>query len=171
MNVDEDCIIIDGGGEVGIGGGGDGEKAGVDLDAFEKLIEQYKVARKSFNSKLEKENDHLHIRLKSVKKSRHLLEVQIKGLKQSKKLLRNKICGLKNIVDEHFEQICGLKNIVDEHKQRAQCKVCMEKELGILFLPCKHFVCCESCGPQIFLQRKVCPLCRGVLEGLCRAFF
>jgi len=46
------------------------------------------------------------------------------------------------------------------------CVVCLDKQPQLLFLPCSHFVCCESCGKNL----DTCPTCRAKLCGKCRAF-
>lgn len=30
--------------------------------------------------------------------------------------------------------------------ERMECKICFEKEIKILFLPCKHIIACKSCS-------------------------
>ncbi|GHV49520.1 hypothetical protein AGMMS49579_01460 [Spirochaetia bacterium] len=38
----------------------------------------------------------------------------------------------------------------------SMCKVCLEKKIKILFLPCKHAICCIKCSTLVI----ACPLCR-----------
>ncbi|KAF6038799.1 BIRC2 [Bugula neritina] len=47
------------------------------------------------------------------------------------------------------------------------CKVCLENPLGIVFLPCGHFVCCATCAPAMVQ----CPLCRQEVRGTVRTTF
>ena len=37
------------------------------------------------------------------------------------------------------------------------CKVCFDRPIDVLFLPCKHLVCCQTCAAQ----SRICPVCRG----------
>ena len=39
---------------------------------------------------------------------------------------------------------------------RNACKVCLEATVEILFRPCKHIVCCETCSVEL----STCPVCR-----------
>jgi len=40
------------------------------------------------------------------------------------------------------------------------CKVCMEREINSVLLPCSHFVCCTACGHQL----RSCPICRASIS-------
>ena len=47
------------------------------------------------------------------------------------------------------------------------CKVCLEKQIYVLFHPCSHLVCCHDCS----LQVKDCPYCRApILNRLIARF-
>lgn len=45
------------------------------------------------------------------------------------------------------------------------CKVCVDKEVRIVFLPCGHRVTCEDCAPKF----RKCIVCRAVIKGTVRA--
>ena len=51
-------------------------------------------------------------------------------------------------------------------KSNITCKVCMDHNLGALFLPCRHLICCEPCSDSV----KRCPLCRQRIIGTIKAF-
>lgn len=53
--------------------------------------------------------------------------------------------------------------------KRVVCKVCFEKEVEVLFLPCYHLVSCQGCKEQ--LAQKKCPLCRAAYQGTIRVYF
>jgi len=40
------------------------------------------------------------------------------------------------------------------------CKVCMDKAINSIILPCAHMCCCMECGAKL----KNCPLCRGDIK-------
>lgn len=46
------------------------------------------------------------------------------------------------------------------------CKICYEKEIGIVFLPCRHMVACVDCAPSL----ENCAVCRKPLQATLRAF-
>merc|ERR1719350_870879 len=51
-------------------------------------------------------------------------------------------------------------------KEQRTCKICMDKEVGVVFLPCGHLCCCVNCAPAL----KDCPVCRRSIQGTVRTF-
>ncbi|XP_055898699.1 uncharacterized protein LOC106075242 isoform X1 [Biomphalaria glabrata] len=51
-------------------------------------------------------------------------------------------------------------------KEERQCKVCMEREACITFVPCGHFVACEKCCSGL----KFCPICLSTFETTIKTF-
>lgn len=49
-------------------------------------------------------------------------------------------------------------------KTQLTCKICMDSLVGIVFLPCGHFVCCPACAPAL----TTCPICRVSIRGTVR---
>lgn len=66
------------------------------------------------------------------------------------------------------EDVSGLS--LEEQLRRLQeertCKVCMDKEVSIVFIPCGHLVVCQECAPAL----RKCPICRGIIKGTVRTF-
>lgn len=51
------------------------------------------------------------------------------------------------------------KELADELERKRElwmCKVCMDAEMEVVFLPCSHMVACSSCA----LALAQCPICR-----------
>ena len=46
------------------------------------------------------------------------------------------------------------------------CKICMENEMEITFLPCGHLMSCVNCAPVL----KNCPICRRPIKGSVRTY-
>ncbi|XP_076444560.1 E3 ubiquitin-protein ligase XIAP-like isoform X2 [Babylonia areolata] len=54
-----------------------------------------------------------------------------------------------------------------EIRQQRQCKICLDKEVCMTFLPCGHLVCCSECAPAL----RNCPMCRQRIKGRsCRVY-
>lgn len=51
-------------------------------------------------------------------------------------------------------------------KEQRTCKICMDGEVGVVFLPCGHFCCCVNCAPSL----KDCPVCRSSIQGTVRTY-
>ncbi|GAB5577005.1 baculoviral IAP repeat-containing protein 3 [Prionailurus iriomotensis] len=66
------------------------------------------------------------------------------------------------------EDVSGLP--VEEQLRRLQeertCKVCLDREVSIVFIPCGHLVVCQDCAPPL----RKCPICRGPIKGTVRTF-
>ena len=41
-------------------------------------------------------------------------------------------------------------------RHKKMCRVCMDQECDLIFLPCSHLSVCRSCGKVL----KTCPICR-----------
>ncbi|NXR09005.1 LRSM1 ligase, partial [Semnornis frantzii] len=51
-------------------------------------------------------------------------------------------------------------------EKKSECVVCMEQEPQIIFLPCGHVCCCQSCCERL----QPCPLCRKDIAERIRIF-
>ncbi|KAK3100663.1 hypothetical protein FSP39_023359 [Pinctada imbricata] len=50
-------------------------------------------------------------------------------------------------------------------KEQQICKICMDEDISIVFLPCGHMVTCVNCAPAV----RKCPLCRRFIKGTVKA--
>nr|QEY08360.1 inhibitor of apoptosis [Phenacoccus solenopsis] len=51
-------------------------------------------------------------------------------------------------------------------KQAKLCKICMDQDVNIVFLPCGHLISCSACAANL----PDCPVCRQVIKGTVRTF-
>ncbi|NWS34927.1 BIR7B protein, partial [Polioptila caerulea] len=51
-------------------------------------------------------------------------------------------------------------------QEERTCKVCMDRNVSVVFVPCGHLVACGECA----LNLRLCPICRAVIQGSVRAF-
>ena len=54
-----------------------------------------------------------------------------------------------------------------EDEVRRQCIICFERPRAVAFLPCGHFISCESC---VGLVQQNCPSCRQLITTRARIF-
>ena len=47
-----------------------------------------------------------------------------------------------------------------------ECKICFDRPIEVLLLPCKHLVCCQTCGAL----SSTCPVCRGRVSERIRVY-
>ena len=45
-------------------------------------------------------------------------------------------------------------------KESRRCKICMDAEMEVVFLPCAHMATCSNCTVTI----AVCPICRNEIK-------
>ena len=87
----------------------------------------------------------------------YILQIEDKVKKLKKKLESEKLSNeLNNINLEKYKKENSLL------KNRSQCVICKSNDRIILFLPCKHCVCCRECSNSLYTNK--CPTCRGEIS-------
>uniref|UniRef100_A0A668USU8 Uncharacterized protein n=1 Tax=Oreochromis aureus TaxID=47969 RepID=A0A668USU8_OREAU len=87
---------------------------------------------------------------------------------------KNDVHLLRDLMAQSIEAASPSQDLSDlpmeEQLRRLQeertCKVCMDKEVNIVFIPCGHLVVCKECAPSL----RKCPICRGLVKGTVRTF-
>lgn len=51
-------------------------------------------------------------------------------------------------------------------KEARLCKICMDEEVGVVFVPCGHLVTCVNCAANV----QDCPMCRKPIKATVRTF-
>ncbi|XP_074072660.1 baculoviral IAP repeat-containing protein 2-like [Macrotis lagotis] len=91
-----------------------------------------------------------------------------KCLRDFDPVLHENIFVEKNIKYIPTEDVSDLS--IEEQLRRLQeertCKVCMDKEVSVVFIPCGHLVVCKECTPSL----RKCPICRSTIKGTVRTF-
>ncbi|KAK3100519.1 hypothetical protein FSP39_021218 [Pinctada imbricata] len=60
------------------------------------------------------------------------------------------------------------ESLIEENRNLREeqiCKICMDENIAIVFLPCGHMVTCVNCAPAV----RKCPLCRRLIKGTVKA--
>ena len=55
----------------------------------------------------------------------------------------------------------GVKKENNQLKERTFCKMCIENEVNVVFLPCRHMSSCLDCSYCV----ETCPICRDNIKG------
>jgi len=82
----------------------------------------------------------------------------------------NEIISSEKSQDNKSERVNYSQKLVQENdllKQQRLCKVCLDEEAAIVFLPCGHLVACGFCASALHK----CPVCRRRINGTVRAIF
>ena len=60
----------------------------------------------------------------------------------------------------------SLEKKLERMQEERTCKICMDAEIGIVFLPCGHLVCCPNCASGV----ELCPMCRRPIQESVRTY-
>ena len=60
----------------------------------------------------------------------------------------------------------SLEEKLERMQEERTCKICMDAEVGVVFLPCGHFSCCAGCANGMDL----CPMCRTPIQEKIRTY-
>lgn len=72
----------------------------------------------------------------------------------------------KRKTDNESDDLMSLREENRKLKEARLCKVCMDHELAVVFLPCGHLATCNNCAPAL----ANCPLCRLGIRAYVRIF-
>ena len=53
----------------------------------------------------------------------------------------------------------------------ALCCICIERTADIVFIPCGHIACCETCAASVMSANRPCPSCRAPIDQRFKTFF
>ncbi|KAI8489823.1 Baculoviral IAP repeat-containing protein 2 [Branchiostoma belcheri] len=67
---------------------------------------------------------------------------------------------------EPRQETVSLERELDRLREERMCKICMEEDAVIVFLPCGHFAVCQTCSATLC----DCPICRKQIDGTVRVF-
>ncbi|KAM3966570.1 LOW QUALITY PROTEIN: E3 ubiquitin-protein ligase LRSAM1 [Aphomia sociella] len=71
-------------------------------------------------------------------------------------------------LESDIEQNCTGVVTSDEAEQsvlESECVICMDAKCEVIFIPCGHMCCCQSCGEK---NIESCPMCRDSIERTIR---
>ncbi|KAI8116126.1 Death-associated inhibitor of apoptosis 2 [Lucilia cuprina] len=68
------------------------------------------------------------------------------------------------------ENLTPDRKLLEEENRKLKdarlCKVCLDEEVGVVYLPCGHLVTCVQCAPGV----NQCPMCRTTIKGFVRTY-
>ena len=92
------------------------------------------------------------------------------GPSKSKKHRTEELEGEVSNKDDISSNGVDVKSLIEENsklKEQRLCKICMNKEVSIVLLPCGHLVSCMKCVNAL---KQKCPICRKAIKGSVRTF-
>ena len=88
---------------------------------------------------------------------------EVAEMEAALKKKEDEVAGLAELLKESESK---LKEFERETQEKKSCKVCMEDDISVVFLPCGHLCCCSRCAN---LQPS-CPICRAQIANKLRVF-
>ena len=89
--------------------------------------------------------------------------IELKGTIKIYEIFHNKVIlynnKLKNKIKELDEEI-------KKYEEKFMCNICYEYPKNVLFMPCKHFACCDDCSDNVY----VCCICRENVKERIRIY-
>ncbi|XP_013419082.1 baculoviral IAP repeat-containing protein 3-like, partial [Lingula anatina] len=74
---------------------------------------------------------------------------------------KQKSTEAKTTVGENDEEAISLIEENQRLKAQMTCKICMDEEVSVVFLPCGHLVICAQCAPAL----RSCPICTSLIRA------
>ena len=87
-------------------------------------------------------------------------------MSQSVKLCSNRLPFLYHDMSYLFTETEQLMRELNDLQEQGLCKVCLDEEINMVFLPCGHLVCCSVCAPAL----SKCPTCRTAVTDTVRTY-
>ncbi|XP_077976844.1 baculoviral IAP repeat-containing protein 7-like [Glandiceps talaboti] len=81
-------------------------------------------------------------------------------------LLNNEARQLPSSSSSDLTSSDDLKRELETLRDQKTCKVCMDREVNMLFQPCGHLVTCEVCSAAL----RQCPICRKTIRSSIRTY-
>ncbi|XP_066297349.1 putative inhibitor of apoptosis [Branchiostoma lanceolatum] len=69
-------------------------------------------------------------------------------------------------LESQQETVPSEESEVERLKEERMCKICMEEETEIVFVPCGHFAVCQNCSASLHC----CPICRKDIDRTVRTY-
>merc|ERR1712223_1482880 len=91
-----------------------------------------------------------------------VLEAQVSTGPQVEPNVAKSVAGDKNVAESSEDLELENRRLKDQRT----CKICMDREIGVVFLPCGHLISCVQCAPAL----KDCPLCRQPIHGTVKTY-
>ena len=88
---------------------------------------------------------------------------------QTSELKRNDQ-GLIENLDQNSKlegKIQDLEGKIQKIEESRLCKICLDREVSQIFLPCGHTICCKECAMGI----QICPICRENIQKSQKIYF
>ena len=83
------------------------------------------------------------------------------------KILEEEILNINEAFTKPYKvKIKGLEKEIQHLKEAQVCKICIDKKINTVLLPCGHLVSCNECAYSL----NKCPMCRKLINSKSRIY-
>jgi len=118
------------------------------------------------NEKLRVENDQIKKDLEKERRENKNIIKRSQTIEKRLEKANGEIVKQAATVENHATAARTLRNKLDTLERKSECVVCQSREKVILFTPCNHVQCCQSCADKVVS----CPVCRTVIQTKIKIF-
>ncbi|PIK61629.1 putative baculoviral IAP repeat-containing protein 7-A-like [Apostichopus japonicus] len=104
--------------------------------------------------------------LQAVMKEEEITELENKRSGQFEKSSVSSETARSETNGREKQKMEALEAKIEELKERNACKICLDEEVKIIFIPCKHLAVCEACAEKV----EICPICRDHIDDKLQVF-
>lgn len=123
---------------------------------------------KEENKTLQEDKENEVVKRREIQVEKETLQRQIETLQRDKDNDRfefwNERFTLKEENINLSNKILYLRDLLDSY---IKCKLCLAKELQVVYEPCNHVVSCQECAKKI---NNICPFCRTGITNIKKIF-
>ena len=117
----------------------------------------------------------VHDKEQALEQKERMIQLERQQLKRERQLLQQERQMMRNQEQTPKAEIYKQLHEIEKENRRLRmqrlCKICMEKEVQVVFIPCGHLVSCQQCAQCLTDENLKCPMCRENIEGKVRVFF
>lgn len=108
--------------------------------------------------------------VKSVEQTQPKVVSEPQNFNQSAATVTNNVKNYTSDSTLNETEHLNVKEVIDENrriKEEKLCKICMDEEISVVFLPCGHLACCPKCSVPL----DKCPICRKLIEKQVKIYW
>ena len=73
-----------------------------------------------------------------------------------------------DVIDDEIND--EINDEVDEEENENICKICFDKKINTVILPCAHVVVCLECSQGFTGTTNECPICRSQIDKVIKTY-
>lgn len=105
----------------------------------------------------------------TIQQKDQIIQLKERLLHQERQRVRELEQNPEGVLQRRLQELEDENRCLSAQSKRALCKICHDKEVQVVFYPCKHIISCEGCAEN--LPEKTCPMCRKPIQDTIKMYF